>query len=179
MVIAAYCAAFSYFGQFIHMQVSCRCYLCVPSGKKLHVIHQNRLIMTWDGGKFFFFFWIDRSSMESQVCWVLHWLWSLYVMLANSVNILEPGCTWLFKILVCMYLCLCCCLFCSVCLFCFVCLFVCSCLPGVLYTCYHVSLSAVWPQCGPCRSYLLCYNTDVRSGHHPYWTHNWQTGKIL
>ena len=39
-------------------------------------------------------------------------------------------------------------------------------------TCYHVFLSAVWPQCGSCRSYLLCYNTDVRSGHHPYWTHN-------
>jgi len=27
------------------------------------------------------FFWTDGSSMENQVCWVLHWLWSLYVMI--------------------------------------------------------------------------------------------------
>jgi len=64
-----------------------------------------------------------------------------------------------------------CCCFCCL----FVCFFVCL---SWFSTCYHVFPSAVSPQCGSCRSYLLCNNTDVRSGHHPYWTHNRQTSKI-
>ena len=83
--------------------------------------HQVR----WKVRVFFFFFWTDRLLMETQVCWVLHWLWSLYVILAN---ILEPGCTWLFKIpctksLICFAFVVLFPLFC--CCFLFVCLFVC------------------------------------------------------
>ena len=95
--------------------------------------NQNCFIMTsgeMEGKGFFFLFLIDRSLMETQVCWVLHWFWSLYVILAN---ILEPGCTWLFKIpctksLICfafvvLFPLFCCCFFCfRFCLF-FVCLF--------------------------------------------------------
>ena len=39
VTLTAFCAAFSYFGRFIHMQVSCRCYLSVAFSKKLDVFH--------------------------------------------------------------------------------------------------------------------------------------------
>ena len=123
----------------------------------------------------FFFVFLDRQIVDGEPSMLGIPLALTFV--CHACKQCEHFGTWLYlTVQNPLYLCLCCCLFCFVCLFClFVCfvLFVLPvCLPGVLYTCYHVSLSAVWPQCGPCRSYLLCYNTGVRSGHHPYWTHN-------